>query len=64
LIKGFGVSFSGLFDQPDDDAVGAADVAVPVDVPVLRHLAHEFGALGAMLVAIGVWNVDSSTVRL
>ena len=84
----------GLFqrsssDQPDDDALRAADVAVPVDVPVLRHLAHEFGAvgaqaveessttsttnvrrgmpgvfigaLGAMLVATGVWNVDSST---
>ena len=36
-----------LFDQPDDDALGAADVAVPVDVPVLRHLAHELGAVGA-----------------
>lgn len=36
-----------LLGQPDDDAVGAADVAVPVDVLVLRHLAHEFGAVGA-----------------
>src|SRR4029079_19506558 len=35
-----------LLDEPDDDAGGTADVAVPVDVLVLRHLAHEFGAVG------------------
>ena len=39
-----------LLDQPDDDAGGATDVAVPVDVLVLRHLAHEFGAVGAQSV--------------
>jgi hypothetical protein len=35
-----------ILDEPDDDAVGAADVAVPVDVLVLRHLAYEFGVVG------------------
>lgn len=30
--------------QRDDDALGAADVAGPIDVVVLRHLANEFGA--------------------
>ena len=36
-----------LFGQGDDDARGAAEVAEPVDALVLRHLAEEFGAVGA-----------------
>src|SRR4051794_4717315 len=47
-----------LLDQPDDDAGGAADVAVPVDVLVLRHLAHELGAVGAQAVEDVVDGVD------
>jgi hypothetical protein len=47
-----------LLDQHDDDAVWAADVAIPVDVPVLRHLAHEFGVVGAQAVEGVVDGVD------
>src|SRR5262245_20500904 len=36
-----------LFGQGDDDARGAAEVAEPEDGLVLRHLAEEFGAVGA-----------------
>jgi hypothetical protein len=36
-----------LFGQSDDDALGAADVAEPIDVLVLLQLADEFGAVGA-----------------
>src|SRR5829696_904640 len=36
-----------LFGQSDDDARGAAEVAEPEDALVLRHLAEEFGAVGA-----------------
>src|SRR6185437_5570723 len=36
-----------LFGQGDDDARGAAEVAEPVAVLVLRHPAEEFGAVGA-----------------
>src|SRR5438309_1147452 len=36
-----------LFGQGDDDARGAAEVAEPEDALVLRHLAEEFGAVGA-----------------
>src|SRR5690349_9320199 len=36
-----------LLGQGDDDAFGATEVAEPVAVLVLRHLAHEFGAVGA-----------------
>ena len=36
-----------LFGQGDDDARGAAEVAEPEDTLVLRHLAEEFGAVGA-----------------
>jgi hypothetical protein len=36
-----------LLGQRDDDALGAADVAEPIAVLVPRHLADEFGAVGA-----------------
>jgi len=36
-----------LFGQGDDDARGAAEVAEQEDALVLRHLAEEFGAVGA-----------------
>jgi hypothetical protein len=36
-----------LFGQGDDDAGGVAEVAEPEDALVLRHLAEEFGAVGA-----------------
>ena len=36
-----------LFGQGDDDAGGAAEVAEPEDALVVRHLAEEFGAVGA-----------------
>ena len=36
-----------LFGQGDDDARGAAEVAEPEDALILRHLAEEFGAVGA-----------------
>src|SRR6266568_124072 len=36
-----------LLGQCDDDALGAAEVTEPVAVLVLRHLAEEFGAVGA-----------------
>src|SRR5207253_8180023 len=35
------------FCEGDDDARGAAEVAEPVAVLVLRHLAEEYGAVGA-----------------
>jgi hypothetical protein len=35
-----------LLGQCDDDAFGAADVAEPIAVLVLRQLANEFGAVG------------------
>jgi len=40
-------SSAELLGQRDDDALGAADVAEPIDVLVLRQLADEFGAVGA-----------------
>ena len=46
-----------LLDQPDDDARGR-DVAVPVDVLVVRCLSHEFGAVGAQAVEDVVDDVD------
>src|SRR5260370_12310473 len=36
-----------LFGQGADDARGAAEAAEPEDALVLRHLATEFGAVGA-----------------
>src|SRR5919108_467534 len=36
-----------LLGKPDNDAVGAADVAEPIRVLVLHHFAEEFGAVGA-----------------
>jgi hypothetical protein len=33
--------------SPDNDALGAADVAEPIRVLVLHHFADQFGALGA-----------------
>src|ERR671918_3247188 len=36
-----------LLGQPDDDAFGATHEAEPVDVFVLRDLAHEFGTVAA-----------------
>jgi hypothetical protein len=36
-----------LLGQSDDDALGAADIAEPIAVLVLRQLADEFGAMGA-----------------
>src|SRR5262252_2491529 len=36
-----------LFGQGDDDARGAAEIAEPEDALVLRHLAEEFGPVGA-----------------
>src|SRR5688572_19807579 len=36
-----------LLGQPDDDALGAAHEAEPVDVLVLRDLADEFGTVAA-----------------
>ena len=36
-----------LFGKPDNDALGAADVADPIRVLVLHHLADQFGAVGA-----------------
>src|ERR1700676_4563623 len=48
LVRGpFGAPSAELFGQSDDDALGAADVAEPIDVLVLRQLADEFGAVGA-----------------
>src|SRR5438093_1652425 len=35
-----------LLRQPDDDALGPADVAEPIAVLVLHHLADEVGAVG------------------
>ena len=45
-----------LLGQRDDDARWAADVAEPIAVLVLRHLADEFGAVGAQ-AGNGVLNV-------
>ena len=36
-----------LLGESDDDALGTADVAEPIDVLVLLQLAHEFGAVSA-----------------
>src|SRR5262245_5827808 len=36
-----------LFGKPDNDALGAADVADPIRVLVLHHFADQFGAAGA-----------------
>ena len=36
-----------LLGKTDDDALGATHEAEPVDVLVLRDLAHEFGTVGA-----------------
>src|SRR3954452_765134 len=36
-----------LLGQPDDDALRAAHEAEPVNVLVLRDLAHEFGTVAA-----------------
>src|SRR3954468_765926 len=56
--EGPGLRSAEVLDQPDDHAGGAADVAVPVDVLVLRDLAHEFGAVGAEAVEDLVDGVD------
>ncbi len=34
-----------LFGERDDDAIGAAEVAEPIEILVLRHLADELGAV-------------------
>ena len=34
-----------LFGERDDDAIGAADVAEPIEILVLPHLADELGAV-------------------
>src|SRR5215218_4221951 len=36
-----------LLGKPDNDALGAADVAEPIHVLVLHHFADQFGAVGA-----------------
>src|SRR5262245_46065147 len=36
-----------LLGKPDNDALGAADVAEPIRVLVLHHFANQFGAVGA-----------------
>src|SRR3712207_5714583 len=36
-----------LLGKPDNDALGAADVAEPIRVLVLHHFADQFGAVGA-----------------
>jgi len=35
-----------LLAQPDDDALGTADVGEPIRVFVLHHFADQFGAVG------------------
>jgi hypothetical protein len=41
------VNASGKFlGQPDDNALGAADVGKPIRVLVLHHFADQFGAVG------------------
>src|SRR4051812_31014938 len=35
-----------LFGERDDDPIGAAEVAEPIEILVLRHHAHELGAVG------------------
>src|SRR5258706_4198611 len=42
-----GPASAELLGQPDDDPGGAAEVAQQVAVLVARHLAEEFGAVGA-----------------
>jgi hypothetical protein len=44
---GRGGPLADLLGQCDDDVLGAAEVTEPVAVLVLRHLAEEFGAVGA-----------------
>jgi hypothetical protein len=34
-----------LFGERDDDAIGPAEVAEPIEILVLRHLADELGAV-------------------
>ena len=45
-IGGAGFGSAELLGQRDDDALGAAEVAEPIAVLVLHHLADEFGAVG------------------
>jgi hypothetical protein len=61
-----------LLGQCDDDAFGAADVAEPIAVLVLRQLANEFGAVGVQagkgkhsgLAAVSMpWVAASGAVR-
>jgi hypothetical protein len=40
-------ALSELLRKPDDDALRAADVADPIRVLVLYHVANQFGAVGA-----------------
>src|SRR4051812_26074048 len=47
-----------LLGQRDDDSLGAAEVAEPVAVLVLHHLADEFGAVGPQPGDSGVEVVD------
>jgi hypothetical protein len=47
-----------LLGQSDDDALGAADIAEPIAVLVLRQLADEFGAMGAQAGNDGLDVVD------
>jgi hypothetical protein len=34
-----------LFGERDDDAIGAAEVAEPIEILVLRHLTDKLGAM-------------------
>jgi len=47
-----------LLGQRDDDPLGAADVAEPVAVLVLRHLSNEFRAVASQTGDSGVDVVD------
>lgn len=47
VVRSCRLASADLFGQGDDDARGAAEVAEPEDALVLRHLAEEFGAVGA-----------------
>jgi hypothetical protein len=44
--------------QRDDDPLGAADVAEPMAVLILRHLSNEFRAVGSQAGDSGVDVVD------
>ena len=39
------LSSAELFGERDDDAIGAAEVAEPIEILVLPHLADELGAV-------------------